>query len=59
LDSLLGGVGGGLLVGVTLSLVTFYVPVPGLGELMPWVIVLGVLLVKPYGIWGLVRIERI
>lgn len=59
LESLLGAVIGGLLVGVTQALVTFYVPVAGLGELMPWVIVLLVLLVKPYGLWGLVRIERI
>lgn len=59
LESIPGAMVGGLIVGITESLVTAYVPIDGLGELMPWVLVLLVLLFKPYGLWGLTRIERI
>lgn len=59
LESIPGAIVGGLIVGITESMVSAYVPVKGLGELMPWIIVLIVLLFKPYGLWGLIRIERI
>jgi branched-chain amino acid transport system permease protein len=59
LESIPGALTGGLIVGITESLVGAYVPIKGLGELMAWIIVLVVLLFKPYGLWGLQRIERI
>jgi len=58
LDSIVGAIIGGLIVGVIESLVTGYVT-GELGEVVPFIILLVVLLVKPYGLFGLVRIERV
>jgi branched-chain amino acid transport system permease protein len=62
LESLLGAFIGGMIVGLVESLFTSYLnPVlgRGFGELAPWIILLVVLLFKPYGLFGLKRIERI
>jgi len=62
LESIPGAVIGGLLVGLIEALATGYLtPIigPGVGDLSPWVILLLVLLFKPYGLFGLRRIERI
>jgi branched-chain amino acid transport system permease protein len=58
LDSIVGAIIGGLIVGVIESLVTGYLTAE-LGEVIPFIILLLVLLVKPYGLFGLVRIERV
>jgi branched-chain amino acid transport system permease protein len=58
LDSIVGAIVGGLIVGLLESLVTGYLSAE-LGEVIPFVVLLFVLLVKPYGLFGLVRIERI
>ncbi len=58
LDSIVGAIIGGLIVGVIESLVTGYLT-GELGEVVPFIILLLVLLIKPYGLFGLVRIERV
>jgi branched-chain amino acid transport system permease protein len=58
LDSIPGAIVGGLIVGLLESLVTGYFYAE-LGEVVPFIVLLIVLLVKPYGLFGLVRIERI
>lgn len=58
LDSIVGAIIGGLIVGVVESLVIGYLSA-SLGEVIPFIVLLIVLLIKPYGLFGLVRIERI
>jgi len=62
LDSILGAVVGGIIIGVLENLSgAFLDPIFGGGvkEVAPYAIMLLVLLFKPYGLFGLVRIERI
>lgn len=58
LDSILGAIVGGLIVGLLESLVTGYFSAAW-GEVVPFIVLLIVLLIKPYGLFGLTRIERI
>jgi branched-chain amino acid transport system permease protein len=58
LDSITGAIVGGFIVGLLESLVTGYLSAE-LGEVIPFIVLLVVLLIKPYGLFGLVRIERI
>lgn len=58
LDSIPGAIVGGFIVGLLESLVTGYLS-GELGEVVPFIVLLIVLLIKPYGLFGLVRIERI
>ncbi len=62
LDSIPGAIIAGLIVGVLEKLATGYIdPLVGGGfaEIFPFIILLIVLLVKPYGLFGMKRIERI
>jgi branched-chain amino acid transport system permease protein len=62
LDSLLGAIVGGLLIGVLENLAGGYLdPVFGGGvkEVAPFVVLVGILMVKPYGLFGKVHIERV
>jgi branched-chain amino acid transport system permease protein len=62
LDSVLGAILGGLLIGVLENLAGGYLdPLFGGGvkEVAPFVILVAILMVKPYGLFGKVRIERV
>jgi branched-chain amino acid transport system permease protein len=62
LDSILGAIVGGLLIGVLENLAGGYLdPVFGGGvkEIAPFVILVAILMIKPYGLFGKVRIERV
>jgi len=65
LDSLEGAVIGGLAVGLVESLVATYQPdlAPWLGQnfavVSPYVLMLFVLLVRPYGLFGTPEVERV
>jgi len=65
LDSLKGGVIGGLVVGVAMALTKAYLPTlaPALGanfeNVVPYLIMLIVLLVRPYGIFGTAEVQRV
>ncbi|WP_027893921.1 branched-chain amino acid ABC transporter permease [Calidithermus chliarophilus] len=61
MDSVPGAVIAGLLLGVVQALSTAYLegPLPGITEALPFVIVLLVLLLRPYGLFGQSRIERV
>jgi branched-chain amino acid transport system permease protein len=62
LDSLVGAIVGGLLIGVLENLAGGYLdPVLGGGvkEVAPFVILVAILMVKPYGLFGKIRIERV
>lgn len=58
LESIVGAIVGGLVIGVLESLVGGYVD-PQLSEISPYIVLLLVLLVRPEGLFGLQRIERI
>lgn len=58
LDSVKGAIVGALIVGILESLCTGYVH-PAIGAITPFIVLLLVLIVKPYGIFGEVRIERL
>ena len=61
LESLAGAVLGGLLIGLIQKFSEGYLEafLPGVGEIAPYVILLIILFIKPYGLFGLKRIERI
>ncbi|HEY6319979.1 MAG TPA: branched-chain amino acid ABC transporter permease [Thermoanaerobaculia bacterium] len=62
LDSVLGAIVGGLLIGVLENLAGGYLdPVFGGGvkEVAPFVILVSILMIKPYGLFGKVHIERV
>jgi len=62
LDSIVGAVVGGLIVGVVEALAAGYLdPVVGGGtkDFAPYVLMILVLMIRPYGLFGRRRIERI
>ncbi|MBI2526206.1 MAG: branched-chain amino acid ABC transporter permease [Candidatus Rokubacteria bacterium] len=62
MDSIGGALVGGIIVGVCEALVGAYVEPRGLigfKELAPYILLLAVLIVRPYGLFGTVRIERV
>ena len=63
LDSVLGAVVGGIIIGIVENLASGYldtlVPGGGTGAVLPFLVLLVVLLVKPYGLFGTKEIERV
>ncbi len=58
MDSIAGALIAGLTVGLVETLGVGYLG-PALGQCLPFIIMLTMVLIKPYGLFGLVRIERI
>jgi branched-chain amino acid transport system permease protein len=58
LDSIAGAIVGGMLLGLIKSLVAGYLS-PDLARAVIFIILLVILVIKPYGLFGLVRIERL
>jgi branched-chain amino acid transport system permease protein len=58
LESMTGAIVGGLVIGIVESLVGGYLN-PQLSEIAPYIILLLILLIRPEGLFGLKRIERI
>jgi branched-chain amino acid transport system permease protein len=62
MDSIGGALVGGIIVGVCEALVGAYVEPLGLigfKNIAPYILLLVVLLIRPYGLFGTVRIERV
>ncbi|MEW6034178.1 MAG: branched-chain amino acid ABC transporter permease [Chloroflexota bacterium] len=62
LESFTGAIVGGLLIGLAQTLVGGYLGAKlggGIAEVVPFIIIWLVMYWRPYGLWGLVRIERI
>jgi branched-chain amino acid transport system permease protein len=62
LDSVLGAIIGGLIIGVAENLAGFYLEDylgSGINEITAFVIVLIVMMIRPYGLFGKKRIERV
>jgi branched-chain amino acid transport system permease protein len=58
LDSVPGTVLGGLTIGLLKQYVSGYAD-PGLAEVVPYLVLVAILIVRPYGIFGETRIERV
>jgi branched-chain amino acid transport system permease protein len=58
LDSVFGTIVAGFLIGIVKQLVAGYSD-PGLAEVVPYLILVVVLMVRPYGLFGEKRIERV
>lgn len=58
LDSVPGTVVGGLTIGLLKQYVSGYAD-PGLAEVVPYVVLVLILMVRPYGLFGETRIERV
>ncbi len=58
LDSVPGAVLGGLTIGLLKQYVSGYAD-PGLAEVIPYLVLVIILMVRPYGLFGQVRIERV
>ncbi len=58
LDSVVGSAFGGVVIGITENLVGGYLS-PGLKEVAGFVIIIAILMVRPYGLFGEKRIERL
>ena len=66
LDSVLGTVVGGVIVGLLVEYTKSYMDQGWLGmsatdfsQILPFVVLVAILLVKPYGLFGQTRIERV
>ncbi len=58
LDSIPGTIIGGLTIGLLKQYVSGYAD-PGLAEVIPYLVLVAILIVRPYGIFGETRIERV
>jgi branched-chain amino acid transport system permease protein len=58
LESIGGAIIGGLIIGILETFTGGYVST-SLKEVIPYIILVFILLVKPYGLFGLVEIERV
>jgi branched-chain amino acid transport system permease protein len=58
LDSVPGTIVGGLTIGLTTQYVSGYGD-PGLAQIAPYLLLIAILLVRPYGLFGETRIERV
>jgi branched-chain amino acid transport system permease protein len=63
LESIPGVIVGGILIGVIQSVTTFYLEpllgLPGFQAISPYIVLLIILLVRPYGLFGQEIIERV
>jgi branched-chain amino acid transport system permease protein len=58
LDSIPGALIGGAVIGLLVSYTAGYVG-GGLQQVVPYVLIVAILMIKPYGLFGQVRIERV
>ncbi|HOJ13653.1 MAG TPA: branched-chain amino acid ABC transporter permease [Deltaproteobacteria bacterium] len=58
LDSIGGAIIGGMIIGLLETFTSGYIS-PSLRDVIPYIVLVAILLVKPYGLFGLVEIERV
>ncbi|NDL59113.1 branched-chain amino acid ABC transporter permease [Phytoactinopolyspora mesophila] len=58
LDSVPGTIAGGIIIGLLVQYTAGYVG-GGLEQVIPFIVLIGILMVRPYGLFGQVRIERV
>jgi len=58
LDSIGGAIIGGIIIGLLETFTCGYIS-PSLRDVVPYIVLVIILLIKPYGLFGLVEIERV
>lgn len=58
LDSIGGAIIGGIIIGLLETFTSGYIS-PSLRDVIPYIVLVAILLIKPYGLFGLVEIERV
>ncbi|GAG61058.1 unnamed protein product, partial [marine sediment metagenome] len=58
LDSIGGAIIGGIIIGLLETFTGGYIST-GLREVVPYIVLILILMIKPYGLFGLVEIERV
>lgn len=58
LDSIGGAIIGGIIIGLLETFTSGYIS-PSLRDVVPYIVLVVILLIKPYGLFGLVEIERV
>ena len=58
LDSIAGAIVGGVIIGLLQAYTGGYIGM-GLNQVLPYVLLIGILMVRPYGLFGEVRVERV
>jgi branched-chain amino acid transport system permease protein len=58
LDSVPGTIVGGVVIGLSAQYVSGYAD-PGLAQIVPYLLLIAILMVRPYGLFGETRIERV
>ncbi len=58
LDSIGGAIIGGMIIGLLETFTGGYLS-PSLRDVVPYIVLVFILMVKPYGLFGLVEIERV
>ena len=59
MDSIGGALIGGIIIGICESLAGTYIDLVGFKDVVPYLVMLIVLFIRPYGLFGTVRIERV
>lgn len=59
LDSPGGAIVGGLVIGVSQNLASRYFPMHGFDQVFPYVVMIGILMVRPFGLWGTKEVRRV
>lgn len=59
LDSPGGAVVGGLIIGLAQNIAAQYFPMKGFDQVFPYVVMIAILLVRPFGLWGTKEVQRI
>lgn len=59
LDSPGGAVVGGLIIGLAQNIAAEYFPMKGFDQVFPYVVMIAILLVRPFGLWGTKEVQRI
>ena len=58
LDSIGGAIIGGIIIGLVEAFVSGYIS-PSIADIVSYILLVFILMVKPYGLFGLVEIERV
>ena len=59
MDSIIGALVAGVIIGICEALAGTYIDLIGFKDVAPYFLMLIVLIIRPYGLFGTVRIERV
>jgi branched-chain amino acid transport system permease protein len=59
LDSPGGAIVGGLVIGISQNIASKYFPMNGFDQVFPYVVMIAILLIRPFGLWGTKEVRRV